>query len=146
MTMFSIIGVNAAIALGMYWLFEDRYKKKVEDKEWNYRKMEIELEILNEAAKIKDKKIHDAAYREVKLQKDVQALKNSFFEINTENTILKRRLSEYQRSRANSPSMQTGEREIIATALKKAMVSAHPDKGGNSDEFIKYNELYKKYK
>lgn len=140
------IGVNIAIALGVYYLCEDRHKKIAEEQKWAWRKMEIELECLNEAVKAKDRKITDATHREIKLQKDVQTLKNSFFEINTENTILKRRLSEYQRSRANSPSMQTGEREIIATALKKAMVSAHPDKGGSSDEFIKYNELYKKYK
>lgn len=34
----------------------------------------------------------------------------------------------------------------ILIAIKVAMINSHPDKGGNSDDFIKFNKLYKKLK
>lgn len=45
-------------------------------------------------------------------------------------------------------NVEAGDKEMIAKALKKAMVSAHPDRNNGRDDgsFQKYNELYKKYK
>lgn len=45
-------------------------------------------------------------------------------------------------------NVEAGDKEMIVKALKKAMVSAHPDRNNGRDDgsFQKYNELYKKYK
>lgn len=45
-------------------------------------------------------------------------------------------------------NVEAGDKEMIVKALKKAMVSAHPDRNNGKDDgsFQKYNELYKKYK
>lgn len=42
-------------------------------------------------------------------------------------------------SEKNKPKNQ----ELILKAVKKAMIFSHPDKGGNPNDFIAYNELYK---
>lgn len=36
--------------------------------------------------------------------------------------------------------------EIIKKAARKAMIYSHPDKGGNTDEFIMFKDLYDKVK
>lgn len=57
-------------------------------------------------------------------------------------------LEQQMAQKKTSCNVEAGDKEIIVKALKKAMVSAHPDRNNGRDDgsFQKYNELYKKYK
>lgn len=57
-------------------------------------------------------------------------------------------LEQQMAQKKTGANVEAGDKEMIVKALKKAMVSAHPDRNNGKDDgsFQKYNELYKKYK
>ena len=71
-----------------------------------------------------------------------EANRASYFEKHAR--ILEQQMAQ-KKTRCN---VEAGDKEMIVKALKKAMVSTHPDRNNGRDDgsFQKYNELYKKYK
>lgn len=54
--------------------------------------------------------------------------------------------SENERLKNNvNPSIRHN-KDMIKKAARKAMIYSHPDKGGNTDEFIMFKNLYESYK
>lgn len=98
-----------------------------------YNKKIIKLEIEN--IKLEDK------LKEVNT--NCNLWKNNALEFQRANWQLKSALEFYQR-----PDIKGGIEinEDIKQAVKFAMIKSHPDKGGNTEDFIKFRELYNKLK
>ena len=68
-------------------------------------------------------------------------------ELKIENDYLQRRLT-YQNIGGNASTRHSTPKysKDLVDAVKKGMMAAHPDKGGNAEDFIRFRKEYEKIK
>lgn len=77
---------------------------------------------------------------------EIQTLKNRIRNLEYENSILKNYKSLIKSSYKTIIQKQGKYDNDVKEAVKYAMKKAHPDNGGNREEFDKFRELYNKMK
>lgn len=56
-------------------------------------------------------------------------------------------LSDYRRLQKKKSDVELNvDKNVMKAAAKKALFASHPDRGGNSEDFIKFNKLYQSLK
>ena len=72
------------------------------------------------------------------LKEENKELKKKFLKIKEENNYLAIKINRFSKHREKN-SMST---EDVKEVIKYAMKAAHPDNGGKTEDFVKFNKMY----
>lgn len=83
------------------------------------------------------------------LKRQIYAYSNQYDKLFSRKNDLEKELNRQSRKiheLQNRPQQTIPSGDLVFKAIKKAMMDSHPDRGGDSNEFIEYNKIYQNMK
>lgn len=106
------------------FIFSSKKKKRIQELEYKTIRLEIDFESSEELRR--------------ELKKENERIRSELWCVRDRNNQLRKVIERYEEAKFNSKPVPKGAIE----AVKYAMKHAHPDNGGNAEDFIKFQKCY----
>lgn len=106
------------------FIFSSKKKKRIQELEYKISRLEIDFESSEELKR--------------ELKKENERIRNELWCVRDRNDQLSKVIERYEKTKFSSTTIPKGAIE----AVKYAMKHAHPDNGGNAEDFIRFQKCY----